>query len=298
MTNNTKTITNCTIANVHSLFPMCDIAKAVLDGKTTVTAADLKDAGVVESYDAVRKTAGAIFDKAELAEAVRQSKGLVNVTADDTDNLHPIANIEAELRDLINQWFAYFGNREPRKRPDPASNKPVPYRPLYSVKQTDYYTIGKIASQAQEMAKNGKVYDQFFINLLTVTARIIYGEPMSVLPADHIAEVMRNEKEKAVERAEKAKKTRAENQVKAEKALAERRAAEQHTRELEAKITKMEAEAINISEVIALVQKSHAHKAEKDAIIAALCGKSGKSNVTEMIDDGKAHGKTENETAA
>lgn len=295
MTNNTKTIVNCTIANVHSLFPMCDVAKAVLDGKTTVTATDLKDAGVVESYDAIRKTAGEIFDKAELAEAVRHSQGLVNVTAEDTDDLHPVANIEVELRELVNQWFTYFGNREPRKRPDPASNKPVPYRPLYSVKQTDYYTLGKIAKQAQEMAKGDKVYDQFFINLLAVTARIIYGAPLSVLPADHIAEVMRQESEKAAERAEKAKKTRAENQAKAEKALAEQRAAEQHTRDLETKIAKMKADAINISEVIALVQKSHAHKAEKDAIIAALCGK---SNVTEMIDDGKAHGKTENEIAA
>lgn len=298
MNNNTKTIVNCTITNIHALFPLCDVAKAVLDGKTTVSAKDLKDAGVVESYDAIRKTSGQIYDKAELAEAVRQSKGLVNITAEDTDDLHPLVNVEGELRDLINQWFTYFGNREPRKRPDPASDKPVPYRPLYSVKQTDYYTLGKIAKQAQEMAKGDKVYDQFFLNLLAVTARIIYGEPLSVLPADHIAEVMRQESEKAAERVEKAKKTRAENQVKAEKALAEQRAAEKHTRDLEAEIAKMKADAINISEVIALVQKSHAHKAEKDAIIAALCGKSGKSNVTEMIDDGKAHGKTENETAA
>lgn len=295
MTNYTKTITNCTIANVHSLFPLCDVAKAVLDGVTGVTATDLKDAGVVESYDAIRKTAGAIFDKAELAEAMRQSKGLVNVTADDTDDLHPLANVEAELRDLINQWFCYFGNREPRKRPDPASDKPVPYRPLYSVKQTDYYTLGKIAKQAQEMAKGDKVYDQFLINLLKITARIIYGEPLSVLPAEHITKVMNEEKAKAAERVEKAKKTRQENQVKAEKALAEKRAAEQHTRELEAEVAELKATAIQISEVIALVQKSHARREEKDAIIAALYGK---SKVTELVDDGKAHGKTENETAA
>ena len=295
MNNNTKTIVNCTITNIHALFPLCDVAKAVLDGKTTVSAKDLKDAGVVESYDAIRATAGKIFDKAELAEAMRHSQGLINVTADDTDDLHPLANVEGELRDLVNQWFSYFGNREPRRRPDPTSDKPVQYRPLYSVVKTDYYTIGKIAKQAQEMAKGDKFYDQFFINMLKVTARMIYGEPLSVLPTEHITKVMNEEKAKMAERAEKAQKTRKENQAKAEKALAEQRAAEQHTRELEAKVAKMEATAIQISEVIALVQKSHAHKAEKDAIIAALCGQ---SKVTELVDDGKAHGKVENETAA
>lgn len=304
--NRTKTITECNIANLHALDPMCDVAHDVLvNHKTRVTADDFKAAGVILTFDKVYEKAGIIYDKAELAERMRQANGLCGAHAADTDDLHPIAEVEGELRDALNAWFMYFGTREPRRAQAPAEqgknrNQTPKYRPLYSVKSTDYYTIGKIAKQAQEMATSTTdkaVYDQFFINLLTVTARIIYGEPLTVIPDENIQAVMAKAEEKRKERADRANETRKANeQAKAEEAR-QKREEEKRVKAIEAENERLKADAINTAKVIALIQASHATRKEKDAIIEALCGKA-EPQVTELVDDGMNHEPAKAETAA
>ena len=90
------------------------------------------------------------------------------------------------------------------------------------------------------------------------------------------------------ERAKKAAETRKANeQAKAEVARKQREE-EKRVKTMEARLAKMESEAINVAKVIAMVQASHATEDEKTAIINALTENSA-PKVTELIDDGKAH---------
>ena len=124
-----------------------------------------------------------------------------------------------------------------------------------------------------------------------MTARIIYGEPLTVIPDENIQAVMAKAEEKRKERADRANETRKANEQAKAEAARKQREEEKRVKTMETRLAKMESEAINTAKAIALIQASHATRKEKDAIIEALCGKP-EPQVTELIDDGKAHTET------
>ena len=215
---------------------------------------------------------------------LRRKNGIADAKAlADTDELFHLDDTQRDLKKSLDLWYSAFGKRNPRTEKGAD-------RPLYSITNSDYVQAGYLGHQAEaEVGEDtAKLHDTFLKLMVWSTARILKGEPMGTIPEKDLKAAEKANREAMSERAKKAAETRKANeQAKAEVARKQREE-EKRVKTMEARLAKMESDAKNVAKVIAMVQASHATEDEKTAIINALTENSA-HQVTELIDDGKAH---------
>lgn len=278
------------IKNVKSLSPLCDVAVKAYDEKRNITAVELQEAKVSESYDGLLKNATHIYDLAILVIELRRKNGISDAKAlADTDELFHLDDTQRDLKKSLDLWYSAFGKRNPRTEKGAD-------RPLYSITNSDYVQVGYLCHQAEAEvgADTAKLHDTFLKLMVWSTARILKGEPMGTIPEKDLKAAEKANRDAMSERAKKAAETRKANEQAKAEAARKQREEEKRVKTMEARLAKMESEAISVAKVIAMVQASHATEDEKTAIINALTENSA-PKVTELIDDGKAH--TENTAA-
>lgn len=225
---------------------------------SAVTEENLKTFGVVETKEAIVKTAESIYSAASTLASIRESMG---VKEDEKLLVAP----SRELRQLMRAWFAMCGTRPPVMKPNKKYNEDEGRRPLYSVTDADLVLLGEVCADARNAVDNdlSKVGPEFLNRLVIMTGRLLAGKPLARISADDLKEA-RKEANRA--KAERAKKTREKNTKKASEAESVRAERDQ----LKAELEKIKASVIEMGPVIDAILNSHATYEEKEHILKLL----------------------------
>lgn len=183
--------------------------------------------------------------------AVSHMMELRESNADKSD----ITDAENTVKALADSFYLEIGTR-------PAHNKQDKPRPSYGVRYADFALFGEMVNSALTMVKNDvtKVTDKFFEILIVATNRLLNGKALSRISEIDIAKA---KKEIVKAKAEKSAETKAENKSKLEET-------EEQLATAKAEIEALKSNSINISELISMIQNSHATNDEKLAMIKFL----------------------------